>query len=134
MKSKADLARAWLRKARSDELALDGCLAVRAFDAACFHAQQAAEKYLKAFLVYTDIAFPLTHNLARLVEHCSSPDASFRSLIPVVEPLTPYAVELRYDDEFWPSVEVAREARASALAVREFVLSRLPPEIAVAAS
>ncbi len=47
----------------------------------------------------------------------------------VVAPLTPYAVELRYDEEFWPSVEVAQTASASALSVKAFVLSKLPPEI-----
>jgi hypothetical protein len=29
-------------------------------------------------------------------------DAHFRALLPQVEPLTPYAVRLRYDDSFWP--------------------------------
>ena len=40
--------------------------------------------------------------------------------------LTPYAVELRYDDEFWPSLEVAKEAHSTMLTVRDFVLARLP--------
>ena len=43
--------------------------------------------------------------------------------------LTPYAVRLRYDDSFWPTLEVARQAQASGLAIRDFVLSRLPKEI-----
>lgn len=34
------------------------------FSAVCFHAQQSAEKYLKALLVEHDIYFPKTHNLA----------------------------------------------------------------------
>ena len=55
------------------------------------------------------------------------------SLLPSVSPLTPYAVELRYDDSFWPSQEVAAEAQASALAVLSFVLDRLPPHIRNAA-
>jgi len=127
MKEKTDLVRGWLRKAHSDTLALDGSLATGALDAACFHAQQAAEKYLKAFLVHAGVSFPFTHNLPKLVELCAGVDATFRSLLPHVEPLTPYAVELRYDEEFWPSPEVAEAARASALAVREFVLKRLTP-------
>jgi hypothetical protein len=56
-------------------------------------------------------------------------DATFTSLLPVVAPLTPYAVELRYDDSFWPSEDVAEEARSSALAVLRFVLERLPADI-----
>jgi hypothetical protein len=40
--------------------------------------------------------------------------------------LTPYAVELRYDSAFWPSIERAREARDAALTIKAFVLARLP--------
>jgi len=129
MKEKADLARGWLRKARSGEVAMDASLSAGAYDAACFHAQQAAEKYLKAFLIHAGVKFPFTHNLARLVEHCTLAEASFRELSAVVEPLTPYAVEMRYDDEFWPTREVAQEARSLAGAVREFVVGKLPPKI-----
>jgi HEPN domain-containing protein len=31
-----------------------------------YHAQQCAEKHLKAFLVYHEIDFPYTHNIGRL--------------------------------------------------------------------
>jgi len=125
MKEKADLVRSWLRKAQSDLVALDASLNAGAFDAACFHAQQSSERHLKAYLIHVGVGFPFSHNLAKLVDLCSSKDESFRSLIPIVELLTPYAVELRYDEEFWPSAEVAQEARSSALAVKEFVLNRL---------
>ena len=84
---------------------------------------------MKAFLIHADVKFPFTHNLAKLVEFGTEVAPSFRSLISVVEPLTPYAVEMRYDDEFWPSVEVARQARRLAGVVKESVLSQLPPEI-----
>ena len=35
---------------------------------AAYHAQQSAEKSLKAYLVYCRTDFPYTHNLSRLVE------------------------------------------------------------------
>ena len=129
MKARTDLVRGWLRKASSDLVALDASLNAGALDAACFHARQAVEKYLKAFLIHHGRDFPRTHNLSKLVEICAGLDESFRTLIPVVAPLTPYAVELRYDDEFWPIRQVALDARSSALAVKEFVLSRLPKVI-----
>jgi HEPN domain-containing protein len=50
MKEKADLTAGWLRKAASDMMAAEAAQNAGAPDAACFHAQQAAEKYLKAFL------------------------------------------------------------------------------------
>ena len=130
MRENADVVRGWLRKAKSDEVALDASLSAGALDAACFHAQQAAERYLKAYLIHANVEFPFTHNLAKLVGLCAGVDPAFRSLIPVVEPLTPYAVELRYDHEFWPSVIVAEDARSSASAIRDFVLARLPGHVA----
>ena len=117
MKDAAELCRGLLRKARSDRIAMDASLASQAFDAACFHAQQIAEKCLKSFLAYRCVAFPYTHNLTKLVELSSAIDPAFGALLPVVAPLTPYAVELRYDDSFWPTQQAAEEARVSALKV-----------------
>lgn len=53
----------WLRHARSDlalsRAAVEGVL----YENLCFHAQQAAEKGVKAVLVAGAITFPRTHNL-----------------------------------------------------------------------
>lgn len=98
-------------------------------DTACFHAQQAAEKLLKAFLLDRQVAFPFTHDLVRLLLLCEGQDPSFAALLPVAELLTPYAVELRYDGEFWPSPGIVRDARDAALAIKSFVLERLPSDV-----
>ena len=126
MKEKADLVAGWLAKAQSDRVALDVTLRAKALDAACFHAQQAVEKYLKAFLTYHEAPFPYTHNLTKLVELCAQIDPDFRSLLPEVEPLTPYAVRPRYDASFWPSQETAEAASSAARSALEFVMHRLP--------
>jgi HEPN domain-containing protein len=129
MKSKADLVKSWLRKADSDLANADLCIsAERSLDTACFHAQQAAEKCLKAYLTAYEIDFPFVHNLEKLVEKCAQRDPSFLSLKASSQELTPYAVELRYDDEFWPTLETARQAFDTALTIRNFVLERLPRE------
>ncbi len=128
MKEKADLVRGWLRKAASDIVSMEATLAAGAFDGACFHAQQAAEKYLKGFLAYHDRPFPYTHNLAELTGLCAVIDAAFHSLAQGAAELTPYAVRLRYDEDFWPPLETAHQARAAALAIRDCVLTRLPEE------
>ena len=60
MKEKADLTAGWLRKAASDMMAAEAAQNAGAPDAACFHAQQAAEKYLKAFLIDRGMEFPHT--------------------------------------------------------------------------
>jgi HEPN domain-containing protein len=126
MREPVDLTRGWIKKAQSDLAAVDALIAARSFDTACFHAQQAAEKYLKAFLTHYGVTFPATHNLAKLVELGARTDESLRTLTATVEPLTPYAVETRYDAQFWPSRDVAENARLLAKTVEQAVLSRLP--------
>ncbi len=133
MKEKADVVRGWLRKAASDVVTLEAALGAGALDGTCFHAQQAAEKYLKGFLAFHDRPFPYTHNLADLTELCADIDVSFHSLTPMASELTPYAVRVRYDDSFWPTLETAKQARSSALTMRDFVLGHLPKEIVDAA-
>jgi HEPN domain-containing protein len=129
MKGKADVVRGWLRKAASDIVTLEAALGAGSLDGACFHAQQAAEKYLKGFLAFHDMPFPYTHNLGDLTELCAEIDILFRSLTPAASELTPYAVRLRSDDSFWPTLDMAKQARASALAIRDLVLGHLPKEI-----
>ena len=61
-----------------------------------FHAQQAAEKLLKAWLAIHGQVFPLTHNLDVLLDilRDRDPDAEgFRGLIA----LSPFAVQFRYE-------------------------------------
>jgi len=67
MKDVGELCRGLLRKARSDRIAMKTSLAARVLDAACFHAQQIAEKCLKAFLAHSGVSFPYTHNLVKLI-------------------------------------------------------------------
>jgi len=125
-RSRCDLAEGLLRKAQSDLDAAHACLAAeRALDTVCFHAQQAAEKALKAYLTAGGVEYPFSHNLEKLVEICASVDASFGDIKSLGAGLTPYAVELRYDEEFWPSAPAAREAVEGAETIRDFVVSRL---------
>ncbi|KAF5083104.1 HEPN domain protein [anaerobic digester metagenome] len=98
-----------------------------ALDTICFHAQQTIEKYLKAFLVFSDTEIPKTHSLIRLIRDCILIDTSFSELIDKnIDELTDFAVEIRYADEFYfPSIEEARDAIEKAEFVRSFVLSRI---------
>ena len=119
----------WLLKAESDLANARMYLsASQALDTACFHAQQVAEKYIKAYLTAHEIDFPFIHNLEKLIELCARGDPSFLSIKTLGQSLTPYAVDLRYDDDFWPSTDTATQALDEALAIKKFVIDRLPPE------
>ncbi len=93
------LAKRWLGKALGDLRAAEQTLKLRdkecPFDAVCFHAQQCAEKSLKAFLTFHSIPFPKTHDLGRLLHLCIGTPTLVRGLGGVRE-LTDYAVEARY--------------------------------------
>lgn len=98
-----------------------------ALDIICFHAQQASEKYLKAYLVYSSREIPRTHVLIRLIKECAAIDPTFLTLIEErVDELSDYAVEIRYANDFYmPDREEANEALRRAEFVKTFVLKRL---------
>jgi HEPN domain-containing protein len=119
-----------MRKAESGLRAVQMLLQSKStLDTACFHAQQAAEKYLKAYLIAWDIDFPFTYDLRRLPDLCEERDDRFSALVREAETLTPYAVELRYDISFWPSQERAEDAHDAALTAKRLVVERLPPDV-----
>jgi HEPN domain-containing protein len=63
----------WLYRANEDILVIENLFHSGAdlfASAICFHAQQAVEKFLKAFLVFHDIDFPKTHDLDYLLSEC----------------------------------------------------------------
>ena len=130
MKGRLDLVRLWILKGESDIGAAEALVSLnQSFDVACFLCQQAIEKYLKAYLIQNRMKFPFIHDLERLLGLCSKIDCSFDELMSEVQGLTEYAIRPRYDPEFWPAIERAKSARDAALAVKEFVLARLPDEV-----
>jgi HEPN domain-containing protein len=127
MKSNWDTAQGWLRKADSDLAAAEVCLTTRkALDAACFHCQQAAEKSLKAWLIATGVRFPFVHDLRRLLNLCASAEPSFQQLEPFALSLNPFAVDTRYDNEFWPTPDEVEQALGAARAIRRLVTAHFP--------
>ena len=93
-------------------------------DAICFHSQQCAEKYLKAFLQEHRIRFPYTHPLIPLLEMCLPLDPGFESLRVDLDRLDGYAVAARYPGVF-VTLEMADEALEAASRVRDFIQTRL---------
>ncbi len=65
----------------------------------CYHAQQCAEKYLKAFLVSRLIDFPYTHVIDDLVKLCPAKLGLMNTLAATYK-LTNFAVAKRYPGEY----------------------------------
>jgi HEPN domain-containing protein len=127
MKDAADLARGWLAKAASDLGTARALIAGPGpYDTACFHCQQAAEKFMKGFLAAQGSSFPFTHDLDELARLCEGIDQTLGLQAPEIISLTDYAVSLRYDNDFWPSKSDAEKALAAAGRVRDAVLPKSP--------
>ena len=127
MKTTDDLVLAWIRKADSDLENATLCLSSNSsLDTACFHTQQAAEKYLKAYLMAYGLPAPLIHNIEKLVDLCEQHNPAFQSIKALGQVLTPYAVQLRYDEDFWPSAQETLNAVQTAQALRAFIVPLLP--------
>jgi HEPN domain-containing protein len=93
-----------------------------------FHAQQAAEKAMKAFLAWHDVPVRKTHNLEELGRQCVALDDTLGSLADQAAPLTEYAWRFRYPGESdEPVREEAEQALAVARTVYETILTRIPP-------
>jgi len=83
MRDERDHARGWMRKAETDLTTARRLLEVDGpFDTACFHAQQAAERCLKAVLALKAETIPYVHNLEELQDRCLRlvPDSSLADL------------------------------------------------------
>ena len=98
-------------------------------DIICFHAQQAAEKYFKAYLVWNEIEFPKAHALEQLALLAAQKDPDFSTITDKVVLLTPYAVETRYPEFEEPLPEDAEEAVRIAETVRDLILVKLPEKV-----
>ena len=90
----------------------------------CFHCQQSADKYLKAFLIERGVPFPRTHRLEDLLLLLVPQDASLQNLRRTLVTLTRYAVDYRYPDENATKREAAAALR-QATRVREEIRLRL---------
>jgi HEPN domain-containing protein len=125
---KREFTHQWMTKAEADFLTAEHlCNSGEEYVyGVVFHAQQASEKYLKAFLVWHQIEFQKTHDIAVLLKLASGVDEEMVNSLSDAQELTPYGVEYRYPGEY-PDASVADARRALNLAgqVRKEVRRRL---------
>lgn len=119
--------REWLERAAHDMRAAEVVTPAmpEAPEIAVFHHQQAAEKYLKAYLTLVEQSFQKTHNLELLVDLCVKHDPRFEEIRSIAAPLSRYAVHFRYPTPHRLTPRDLDEAAAAARVVRDFVLERI---------
>lgn len=124
--------RRWLAKAEHDLRNAEHVLTMEEdcpFDTICFHAQQCAEKYLKAWLVLKSIDPQKTHDVVILLRQAAA--AGLAGIEPGdVHQLNRYTVEARYPGD-WDPIERAEavDAIGRARMVRERVRGSMPREV-----
>lgn len=104
----------WIDKAEGDFATAQRELRARNapnFDAACFHAQQCAEKYLKARLQEAGIPIPHTHDLVALLTPLLAIEPGWSSLVSDLRALSVFGVVFRY-----PGVSADRSLARDAVA------------------
>ena len=127
-KIKDGFVRQWLLKAEEDFNAANSLLTygISFLSTVCFHSQQAAEKYLKAFLTYHQVEFPKTHDIDELLELIDPINDKLAESLRDVIILTNYGVDARYPGDF-PALtdDDAKQAIKMAEKVRKAVLELL---------
>ena len=128
-----DLVRQWFAKAELDFRAAERLVKdpepLREIIA--FHSQQAAEKYLKAFLVSRQIEFPKTHDLEELLELLEPVHSELAAALEGIEMLSPFGVKIRYPGDF-PELLPGQEQTVFDLAnrTREAIMAQLHRHLA----
>jgi HEPN domain-containing protein len=89
-------------------------------NAACFHCQQAVEKYLKALLQEVGAVVPRTHNLKELIDLLIPHYPALKAIRRSTQALTKYAVEYRY-----PGMSATLRQMTSALRIAERARTQL---------
>ncbi|HAL82239.1 MAG TPA: DNA-binding protein [Mucilaginibacter sp.] len=116
----------WLNEAGQDLLSAQRLREIEPMilDNACFHCQQAIEKYLKAFPIYHGLDIERTHNIIFLLSECANFDPVFATIDPLN--INAYAVQGCYpDSNLLPEVEEAKAYYQLALQVRFLVTERV---------
>lgn len=90
----------------------------------CFHAQQCAEKYLKAWLQEANIPSPRTHNLVELLSLILTAQPAWNSWKVDLAELSKHAVDTRYLGQL-PTAADAEQAMQTCEMVRQAVRTEL---------
>jgi len=127
MKDRADLSRALIAKAIHDlEIARIGLSHEAPLDTIAFHIQQCAEKVLKAFLAFKEVEFPRTHDLKVLLDLAIQQAPQLELFREPLLAMSSYAVEMRYDVDFYPGVEEITSGLEHIQNLLKFIQSLIP--------
>jgi len=119
--------KAWIAKAEADfEAAKTLFLSHKKGmpDLVCYHCQQSAEKYLKAYLTYRRIKYPKTHDLEKLLDLVVAFDPLADAIREANRFLNPYSITVRYPGDEVPRSE-AKQSLQMLNSIRKLLKDRI---------
>jgi len=122
-------AKQWIEIADRDlALAQHTALTMRPvpYELVCFHCQQFAEKYLKAYLVFKGLEPPHIHDLVRLADLCAASNIVFNNIKNNCISLTEYGVQPRYPGNMQIIEEDMKTALIFAADIKKFMMEKIP--------
>ncbi len=128
-------ARAWFEQAEADLRAAELSASGSVHEWACFQAQQAGGKALKALLYARGFTSIVTHSLRRLLRECEAFDASFAPLAEAARLLDQHYIATRYpnglDEEMPPTRYYEKGDAEACLQSARSILERVKPSFAI---
>ena len=91
---------AWIKIAEEDLAAAKALLRSELLSPSVYHSHQAAEKSLKAFLIFKKYSLVKTHDLVQLIELSMKLDKEFEKIVDEADQLNPFSTKFRYPSEF----------------------------------
>ncbi len=95
----------------------------------CFHFHQAAEKYLKSYLIAAELEFKRIHDLPVLLKSCLLKEPGLESIVKDCKLLNRFYIDTRYPVH-WPTEytrQGAFEAKNAAEHIRDVIKNALDP-------
>lgn len=102
MKQKKLEAYRWLKQAKHDLLVANRNIEDKFYADACYSAEQAAQKALKAYLYFQGERFVWEHSVRELVKRCLKFQLSFQKFEDLGKILDQYYIPTRYPDALAP--------------------------------
>lgn len=119
--------KAWLLYAH-DDLAIAKLILISpniGISSALFHAQQCAEKALKAYLIFNSTQIPRTHDLIKLTLACVKLDIEFESILTLAAELNPYSTQVRYPEDYYSMLHTTIAEQAILCASQIYVFAEI---------
>ena len=102
MKRCKEDARRWFEQAEHDLEVANSNLTLGFYADACFMSEQAAQKALKAYLIYKGRRYVWEHSIQELAKLCMKYDKKFRDIIDAGMILDKFYIPTRYPDALAP--------------------------------